>query len=183
MLKLLGWVSSLELFSKNTFTTMWCMIWRMERSNMEQAMFIWSYCRKCRTSFYLSRYACSSFTPWVLVGPYLPSLDSCAEKNLFFVITILFILKWLICLLFCIWLGKYLFQVIIATNIAETSITIDDVVYVVDCGKHKENRYNPKKVGFLLSFVANDKADYFRRLLSQAYGSLCCMFAALYYNN
>lgn len=39
-----------------------------------------------------------------------------------------------------------MFQVIVATNIAETSITIDDVVYVVDCGKHKENRYNPQKV-------------------------------------
>ncbi|KAG4929113.1 hypothetical protein JHK82_046172 [Glycine max] len=37
------------------------------------------------------------------------------------------------------------FQVVIATNIAETSITIDDVIYVIDCGKHKENRYNPQK--------------------------------------
>lgn len=46
-------------------------------------------------------------------------------------------------------MGFYVFhfQVIIATNIAETSITIDDIVYVVDCGKHKENRYNPNKVG------------------------------------
>ncbi|KAF6147856.1 hypothetical protein GIB67_014436 [Kingdonia uniflora] len=36
-------------------------------------------------------------------------------------------------------------KVIVATDIAETSITIDDVIYVVDCGKHKENRYNPQK--------------------------------------
>ncbi|KAJ3700380.1 hypothetical protein LUZ61_004085 [Rhynchospora tenuis] len=36
-------------------------------------------------------------------------------------------------------------KVIVATDIAETSITIDDVVYVVETGKHKENRYNPQK--------------------------------------
>ncbi|WOL11159.1 DExH-box ATP-dependent RNA helicase DExH7, chloroplastic isoform X3 [Canna indica] len=36
-------------------------------------------------------------------------------------------------------------KVIVATDIAETSITIDDVIYVVDAGKHKEKRYNPHK--------------------------------------
>jgi hypothetical protein len=36
-------------------------------------------------------------------------------------------------------------QVIISTNIAETSLTIEDVVYVIDAGRVKEMRYNPEQ--------------------------------------
>ena len=42
-------------------------------------------------------------------------------------------------------------KVVLATNIAETSLTISDVVFVVDCGKLKERRHNAARGMSLLA--------------------------------
>ena len=44
-------------------------------------------------------------------------------------------------------------KVVVSTNIAETSITIDDIVHVVDVGTQKEQNYDPRtKVSYSYCF-------------------------------
>ena len=38
----------------------------------------------------------------------------------------------------------YFYQVVLATNIAETSLTIDGIIYVIDPGFCKQKSYNPR---------------------------------------
>ena len=60
----------------------------------------------------------------------------------------------------------------VATNIAETSLTLDGIKYVVDCGYCKMKVFNPR-IGNLSSFLLLKLSTYlFRSALKCASGSL-----------
>ncbi|XP_028396420.1 ATP-dependent DNA/RNA helicase DHX36-like [Dendronephthya gigantea] len=54
-------------------------------------------------------------------------------------------------------------KIILSTSLAETSITIDDVVYVIDCGKTKEQNFDADKQLTTLKAVWNSKASCVQR--------------------
>lgn len=55
-------------------------------------------------------------------------------------------------------------KIILGTNIMETSVTIDDAVFVIDTGKAKENRYNARKSLSELVTVSISKANCRQRM-------------------
>ena len=67
------------------------------------------------------------------------------------------------------------YQVVIATNIAESSITIDDVVFVIDTGKHKEKTYDAEnKIACLLpSWVSRASAHQRRGRAGRVQAGYC----------
>jgi len=53
---------------------------------------------------------------------------------------------------------------VVATNIAETSLTIEDVVYVIDCGLSRQKVYSPSKGVEILDIRGISKASVMQRV-------------------
>ncbi|XP_077217577.1 RNA helicase family protein isoform X2 [Tasmannia lanceolata] len=66
-------------------------------------------------------------------------------------------------------------KIVLATNVAESSITIDDVVYVIDCGKAKETSYDAlNKLACLLpSWISKASAHQRRGRAGRVQPGIC----------
>ncbi|TXG58128.1 hypothetical protein EZV62_015957 [Acer yangbiense] len=73
------------------------------------------------------------------------------------------------------WVCQEWRKIVLATNIAESSITIDDVVYVIDCGKAKETSYDAlNKLACLLpSWISKASAHQRRGRAGRVQPGVC----------
>ncbi|KAK6944129.1 Helicase-associated domain [Dillenia turbinata] len=72
-------------------------------------------------------------------------------------------------------LGDQSKKIVLATNIAESSITVDDIVYVIDCGKAKETSYDAlNKLACLLpSWISKASAHQRRGRAGRVQPGIC----------
>jgi hypothetical protein len=68
--------------------------------------------------------------------------------------------------------------VVLATNIAETSLTIDNIIYVIDPGFCKQNNFNSRTGMESLIVVPISKVNLVHRFIL-----FCVMFKIQYTNN
>ena len=71
---------------------------------------------------------------------------------------------------------------IISTNIAETSLTVDGIKYVIDCGYNKLKVYNPRIGMDALQITPESQANANQRAGKASYTFIALHYVYLYFN-